>query len=127
MTDEQPAEPASRPETTLCDAILGGADFASTPAMQEMIRSATRMAADSQAQQDALIEHTRSMIHNSPEVRTARASQTTADALSQLLDHTVKADRREQRMLFWTRVSAIAAITAVVLTAVGIIVTLAVA
>lgn len=124
MSDEQPAEPPASPEAkTLGDAIMGRGDFTMSPAMLDMIASATRIEADAQA----LTEQTRNMIRNSPEARTARAAQSTADSISLLVANAELADQREQRMLYWTKVSAIAAITAAILTAIGIIVTLAVA
>lgn len=122
MTDEKDSDPRAR----LADAIIREA--AGTPAAQGMLDAASRMAIEAARQQQAqraLTEDFLRTIRDSPEARTARASQSTADALKELLDRADLAEPREQRMLYWTRVSAVAAILAAVLAAVSIIVTVA--
>lgn len=122
VSDEKDSDPHPR----LSDEIIREAGGA--PAMQEMLDAASRMAVDAARQeqaQRALTDDFLRSIRHSPEARTARASQSTADALKELLERTDFADQREQRMLFWTRVSAIAAIIAAVLAAISIIVAIA--
>lgn len=58
---------------------------------------------------------------------TAHASRNTSEYLSALLQRADDAEAREQRMLWWAKVSGVAAIAAAVLALVAVVVTLIVA